>query len=259
MRLEGRCVLVTGAGSGIGRALAIQAVERGMKVILVGRTEAALQETLGLSGRPDRGLVVVADITDRDDRARLREEVSGAFGHLDLLVNNAGVQVVAPIAQFDDDEMGAIINTNLLAPMLLTRDMLELLKAAAPSTIVNVGSMFGLIGFPLFSVYSASKFGLRGFSDALRRELKDARVGVTYAAPRATATAAMDGSQHLVEPFGMIVDQPEDIARRILDGVERDARTVFPKGIERLFIAMQGLCPAIVDNSIVKQFKKTGM
>ena len=90
--------------------------------------------------------------------------------------------------------------------------------------------MFGLIGFPLFSVYSASKYGLRGFSDALRRELSDAQIGVTYAAPRATATAAMDGSHHLAEPFGMVIDQPATIARRILDGVERMPVPSFQKG-----------------------------
>jgi len=255
MQLDGRCALVTGAGSGIGRALAMLAVERGMDVVLVGRRESALTETRDQLSDPSRGHVMVADITDHTDRRRIRDEIRLIFGHLDLLINNAGVQVVGPISQLDDNDMAAVIRTNLLAPMAMVRDMLDLLKIAAPSRIVNVGSMFGQIGFPLFSVYSASKFGLRGFSDALRRELKDAKIGVTYAAPRATATAAMNGSEHLAEPFAMTVDQPETIARRILDGVERDARVILPGGAERVFIALQGILPSLVDQSIVKQLR----
>jgi len=256
MQLNGRNALITGAGSGIGRAMAVLAVERGMNVALVGRTETALQGTVDQLRDPNLGHVLVGDITDKADRQRLREETGRLFGHLDLLINNAGVQVVGPIDQLGNDDMEKIVNTNLLAPMAIVRDMLDLLKAASPSQIVNVGSMFGQIGFPLFSVYSASKFGLRGFSDALRRELKDARIGVTYAAPRATATAAMEGSQHLAEPFGMTIDQPEMIARRILNGVERDANVIFPGGMERVFVAVQGIFPSLIDRSIVSQLRK---
>lgn len=256
MQLDGRIALITGAGSGIGRALAIAAVAHGMTVALVGRRQETLAETRTLLPYPARGIVHVADINDAECRRRLRRDIGAAFGRLDLLVNNAGIQSVGRFESIGDDEIKDMALTNLVAPMALTRCMLDLLRAAAPSRVVNVGSMFGLIGFPLFSAYSATKFGLRGFSDALRRELRDDGVGVTFAAPRATATAAMDGSKHLVKPFGMSVDRPEAVARRILNAVRRDARTVYPSGPERLFLLLQALRPGFVDDAIAKQLRR---
>lgn len=256
MQLKDRNALITGAGSGIGRALAIEAVAQGMTVALAGRRTEALEETRDLLEDPERGLVFPIDVTDAVQRGRLREAVGAAFGRLDLLVNNAGVQSVGPLGGLDDGALEAMACTNLVAPMALTRAMLDLLRAAAPSRIVNIGSMFGLIGFPLFTGYSATKFGLRGFSDALRRELKDTGVGVTFAAPRATATATMAHSQHLVEPFGMRIDAPEAVAKRILKAVKRDARTIYPAGAERLFLMLQALRPGLVDNAIAKQLRR---
>ena len=77
---------------------------------------------------------------------------------------------------------------------------------------------------------------------------------MTYAAPRATATPALEGSKHLAEPFAMVIDQPEAVARRILDGIERDARVILPGFMERIFIVMQGVLPTLVDKSIIRQF-----
>jgi short-subunit dehydrogenase len=255
MQLDGRSALITGAGSGIGRALAIAAAREGMTVALVGRRKDALEETRRSLPDPEQGIVLPADITDAAGRRRLRHDVGAAFGRLDLLVNNAGVQSVGTLDETGDADIDAMLRTNLGAPMALTRTMLDLLRAAAPSRIVNIGSMFGLIGFPLFSVYSATKFGLRGFSDALRRELKDDGIGVTFAAPRATATAAMDGSQHLVKPFGMRIDRPEAVAARILKAVKRDARSVYPAGPERLFLLLQALRPGVIDGALVRQLR----
>jgi len=259
MQLSGRCALITGAGSGIGREMAILAVARGMEVALVGRTEASLRNTRTMLCEPARGHVLVADITDREGRLRLRKETGALFGRLDVLINNAGVQTVGPLGQLDDRDLEAVILTNLISPIALVREMLDLLQVAAPSRIVNVGSMFGEIGFPMYSVYSASKFGLRGFSDALRREMKDFQVGVTYTAPRATRTPATDRTAHMSEAFKMVLDEPEDVARRILDAVERDARSVYPRGAERLFIWLQRLFPRAVDAAVVKQLRSAGL
>ncbi len=133
------------------------------------------------------------------------------------------------------------------------RELLPLLHQAAPSRIVNVGSMFGDIAYPLFSAYSASKFGLRGLSIALRRELKEFGVGVTYAAPRATKTDAAGAFGRLVAPMQMRIDDPEKVARDIWTAVARDADSVYAKGPERFFVLVQRLLPQLVDRSIAAQ------
>src|SRR3546814_7220706 len=110
--------------------------------------------------------------------------------------------------------------------MALTRQLLPLLQLSSQARIVNIGSVFGDIGHPLFAGYCASKFALRGLSDALRRELAAVGIGVTYAAPRATRTVAADGFADLMLPFAMAMDMPETIAAQIVaaGAQERDRK-----------------------------------
>ena len=167
MLREQKCVLITGAGSGIGRALAIEAAVRGMVVALCGRREAALAVTRGfLDQGAQRHLIIPADITDPQHRRRILDTICGQWGALDILVNNAGVIEGGAIENFDDDAITRTFLTNVMAPIALARDLMPLLMAATPSRVVNIGSVFGEIAYPSFSGYSASKFALRGFSNA---------------------------------------------------------------------------------------------
>ena len=110
-----------------------------------------------------------------------------------------------------------------------------LLRFAAPSRIVNIGSIFGDIAYPLFAPYSASKFALRGLSMAMRRELKPYGIGVTYAAPRATKTDPTKDFEELVKPLKMHMDDPAVVAAQIWRAVSKDLDTAYAKGAERLF------------------------
>ncbi|MDB5607382.1 MAG: short-chain dehydrogenase/reductase, partial [Bradyrhizobium sp.] len=214
MPREQKCVLITGAGSGIGRALAIEAAVRGMVVALCGRREAALAVTRGLLDQgAQRHLIIPADITDPQHRRRIVDTIGGQWGVLDILVNNAGVVEGGAIENFDDDAITRTFLTNVMAPMALTRGLMPSLMAARPSRVVNIGSVFGDIAYPNFSGYSASKFALRGFSNALRREWKNAGIGVTYAAPRATRTGAAAAFDELIANAKMNVDDPATVAR----------------------------------------------
>jgi short-subunit dehydrogenase len=149
-----------------------------------------------------------------------------------------------------------MLATNVAAPLALTRDMLALLRAAAPSRVVNIGSMFGDIAFPLFAGYSATKFGLRGISDALRRELADDGIGITHVAPRAVRTPAFAAYGELEAPFAMKVDAPHAVARRIWDAVARDRDRVYPGPAEQLFRLVQHLAPGIIDNALAPRLRK---
>jgi short-subunit dehydrogenase len=255
MRLDGKIVLITGAGSGIGRALAVELSKREARVLLVGRRIGALEETRALLQRRDLGAVLRADITDPHDRDGLVRRVR-SWGRLDVLVNNAGLVVSGPLSVNDVEGRRRMIDTNLVAPMELTVALLPLLAAGAPSRIVNVGSLFGDIAFPYFSAYSATKFALRGWSDGLRRELAPACIGVTYAAPRGTRTAAAESFATLAEAFAMPLDPAEMVARQIAGAIAADARVVYPKGIERLFVLLQRLMPTAIDRALGRQFAR---
>ena len=253
MQRDAKVVIVTGAGSGIGAALAKEAAKAGAQLILVGRRAEPLADVAdGLGAGALKPILVQADVTLPEGRRLVREACMQAGGRVDLLFNNAGVVRTGPVGSMDEAAIRAMVETNLLAPLLLSRDLLPMLRRSRRPRIVNVGSMFGDIAFPLFAAYSATKFGLRGLSDALRRELKAEGIGITYAAPRAVRTPASSEFASLVEPFAMKLDAPETVARRIWQGALKGKRTIYP-GPERFFIYVQQFLPRAVDNGLVKQ------
>lgn len=227
--------------------MAVEAAARGHALILAGRRTGPLEETAALLGTPAR--VVLADVTTPGGRAAL--EVATRSG-LDILINNAGVLSVGHLGDQTDAAIDAMICTNLTAPVLLTRDLLPALRARG-GRVVNIGSVFGDIAYPFFATYSATKFGLRGFSDALRREMSGQGVAVTYIAPRATHTAAEDAFGVLVGPMQMTLDSAETVAKQAWDAITRGKRESFPKGKERFFVTVQRLFPRLVDGSVGAQ------
>jgi short-subunit dehydrogenase len=250
MPREQKCVLITGAGSGIGRALSVEAAQRGMVVALCGRRETALEATRALLGKGSQHLIIPADITNPQDRRRTVEIINDQWKALDVLINNAGVVKGGAIENFDDEAISRTFFTNVMAPMALTRDLMPLLVAAKPSRVVNVGSVFGDIAYPQFSGYSASKFALRGFSNALRREWKQTGVGVTYAAPRATRTDAAAAFDGLIATNKMNVDSPEAVASQIWQAVVSCRDTVYAPAPERIYVLIQHIFPRIIDWSL---------
>jgi short-subunit dehydrogenase len=253
MQPESKLVLVTGAGSGIGRALCIEAARRGMAIALCGRRQDALAATAALLGPAVPHLIIPADITRPEDRRRIVERIRSERGALDILVNNAGVVEGGQLETFDDDALARMFQTNVIAPMALTRDLQPLLVAARPSRVVNIGSIFGDIGYPEFTCYSATKFALRGFSIALRREWKAKGIGVTYAAPRATRTDAAAAFAGLIAKTNMNMDSPEQVARQIWRAIARGRDSVYAPAPEKIYVLIQRLFPRIIDRSLSQQ------
>ena len=253
MRLEGRTALVTGAGSGIGRALAVEAAERGVVVYLAGRQLSKLQQTRDLLAPGATAYCIEADITTAAGRLAIKTTIEHSGRALDVLVNNAGYIATGALLDVSDAEVSQMIATNLIAPILLTRDLLPLLEWPRGARIVNIGSVYGDIAAPDFAVYAATKFGLRGLSDALRRELATARIGVTYAAPRATETEGIEHISEALKRQGNRFDDPATVARWIWSAVERERRSVYPPTVERLFVAIQRAFPALIDRALSKR------
>jgi short-subunit dehydrogenase len=254
MRVEGRTVLLTGATGGIGRALALVLARAGARLVLVARDAAALEQlarALPAQGQPH--LWQAADIVEEKDRLRLRELSNEA--QVSMLINNAGASALSFLQDTTYESIERQLTLNLAVPVLLTRLLLPQLLAQRDAAVVNIGSAFGSIGYPGFSVYCASKFGLRGFSEALRRELADTSVRVLHVAPRATRTAL--NSEQVVamnHALGNAMDDPVDVARQVLQRIER-ARwgSVVLGWPERLYAFINAVLPAMTDSTLRKQ------
>lgn len=253
MNLSGKIIVITGAGSGIGRALSQALSAEGAELVLADLNAEGLAETQGMLANPS--ILVIGDITETVTRASILDAAQNKLGGLDIIINNAGVVAVGPLAKADDKSLELMVRVNLLAPMQLIRDLLPAIELSKAPTIVNVGSMFGDIAFPLFAGYSATKFGVRGLSDALRRELAPKGIRVLYVAPRAAKTGATAAFEHLIEPMQMKLDEPEMVAVNIVAAIKSGARSSYPRGAERFFVFMQRVLPQLVDNAIIKQLK----
>lgn len=240
--------VLTGASGGIGRAIAVALAPRCDALLLVGRDAARLAETAAAAGPVARTLV--ADLSTGAGR----DAVALAAPEANLLINNAGACDFAWLADQSDATLARIVEINVLAPMQLTRRLLPLLARRPEAWIVNVGSIFGYLGYPGHAAYSASKFALRGFSEALRRELADGPVRVLYFAPRATRTA-MNGAAlcALNEELGVAMDDPAAVAREFLRLLRRPARERLLGMPERLFARINQLVPGVVDRALRRQ------
>lgn len=250
-------VVLTGATGGIGAAIARALAPRSRAMLLVGRDPDKLAALAGeLAARhPSVALrTVSADLNSADGRASVVSAAEGLPGGVNLLVNNAGVSELAWFADQSDAAVERIVHTNLLAPMLLVRALLPLLLRPTRARIVNVGSILGDIGHPGSVAYCASKFALRGFTEALRRELAGSTVKVQYLAPRATRTGLNSPAQvALNAELGVASDAPEVVAQvlvELLDGRCSERHMGWP---ERLFVRINRMLPSLVDSSLTRQ------
>ncbi len=178
MQLQAKRILVTGAAGGIGRRLCAQLAGRAASLGLLDRGPTAIS-TLVQDARDLHTdcIVIEADITSAEDRRRAVQQMNKAFGGIDILINLAGILDFRPFEEADPGMIAKILQVNVEAPMLLIREVLPQMTAQGSGRIVNIGSMFGSIAFPCFAAYSASKFALRGLSQALRREALRHRCG----------------------------------------------------------------------------------
>lgn len=255
MKLERSRIVLTGAAGGIGRALTLALGRAGAHLALVGRRRDALEAVAAEARAAGAGAqMVIADIATAAGRAQVMEQATAALGGIDVLINNAGTLNFGPFEAEDPALIERLFQANVLAPVLLTRALLPQLLGQGQGRIVNVGSTFGSIGFPFFASYSASKFALRGFSQALRRELAGTGVGVTYIAPRATRTDFNPASvQRMNQALGNKEDTPAAVAAALVEALQRDRDDVYLGWPEKLFVRLNGLLPRMVDKALRKQ------
>lgn len=251
MRLSETRVVLTGASGGIGLAIATALCASGAQVLAVARHRAPLE---GLLERyPEQLCWVGADLTFLADRRKVLAAAE-AIGGINLLINAAGINHFAMLEQLDDSDINGMLALNITAPICLTKLLLPLLKQAPSAMVVNVGSTYGSIGYPGYATYCASKFALRGFSEALRRELADTRVGVLYVAPRATHTQMNSpAAQALNDALKSNVDDPHTVASAVIQAIANQRRDLYLGWPERFFVRLNSLLPNLVDRGLRKQ------
>jgi len=254
MQIANKRIVLTGASGGIGSALAQILAQNTAQLILIGRDEQKLQQMEDELPANCRAYLIAADIATSTGRQRIAD-VCEKFGAIDVLINCAGINDFALFNEQDAAKIARLIEINVTAPILLTQLLLPLLIKSKSGLIANIGSTFGSIGHPGFAAYCASKFALRGFSQALRRELADTSVRVQYIAPRAARTAINTATVDAMNTeLGVTMDEPMDVAKQIFAALDRDKiRDVYFGWPEKLFMWLNQILPGLVDNALLKQ------
>jgi short-subunit dehydrogenase len=227
----GKTVLITGAGGGFGREMARQFRAAGATVMLTDVSDKSLQVAIDAAGG-DVAASLVADLST-EEGCEAVFGLSASHGVTpDILVNNAGIAVAGRLDHVPRDSWEKLMRLNLLAPMRLCDRFLPAMIERGSGHIVNISSIAGWIGSQGLASYCASKFGLRGFGDALGNELRGTGVHVTNVYPCFSQTAILDSPQYGYEQRrgvpAYLVSDPADVVSRIIAGVRRNRRHVFP-------------------------------
>lgn len=237
-------MIVTGASSGIGAATALELARRGARVALAARRQ---DELTGVEGAITAGggeaLAIPTDIADPRQRERLVAQVTQAYGRIDILVNNAGVGSRGPYADVLPEDIEATLDVNLVGAMLLTRLVLPGMLERKQGAIISVSSVSGHIGTN--PIYSATKFGLRGFSLSLRRELLTSGVSVSLVSPGFIRTS-------LTRRRRLRMPGPEIVAKAIARLALHPRREVIVPRSYRLAIWAERMLPGVADRALSK-------
>lgn len=246
-------ILLTGASGGIGQAAAGLLVQKGARLMLVGRSPAVLSAQVRALVR-EHGVErerVAWSATDLSIASGLRELADEAIEwDCNALIHAAGLPGFGPIESVAREDMGQVLHLNLLVPMLLTQALLPHLRSQRAAQVIFIGSVLGRLGLPGYSVYSASKFGLRGFAESLRRELAGTSVRVQYLGPRATRTrfnsAAVESYNRATRTAS---DPPTVVAAQLVQMLESGQAERFLGFPEKLAVRINGLAPTWLDGA----------
>ncbi|MDX6671829.1 MAG: hypothetical protein QOI91_2192 [Solirubrobacteraceae bacterium] len=218
MNLQGRTALVTGATGGLGQAIARALRARGASVVVSGRRADVLEPLAAELG----GRAIVADLADRAAVDRLAAEC----GDIDVLVANAGLPADGPILEYTPEQLDRALDVNLRAPVHLARVLAEPMVARGAGHVVFVSSLSGKVATANSGLYSATKFGLRGFSSGLRQDLAGAGVGVSCVFPGPIRDAGMFHDSGVQLPKIAGTKSPQDVADATVRAIERDLHEI---------------------------------
>jgi len=247
-----KTIVLTGANGGIGSEIAKLLSKAGATLVLVGLDETGLQQlNQQLGGRHH---TIQADISISEGRRSIVTFCQHLKEGVDIVINNAGVGQFSLFEDMDENQISSIIYINLSSTILLTQSLLPLLLTRPRAQIINIGSILGSIGFPGSSVYCASKFGIRGFTEALRRELMDTKISIRYFAPRATSTTInTDKVVAMNNELGTKMDSAQQVATELVEFLKGNKSSQYLGRPEKLFVIINSVLPWIIDKSLAKK------
>ena len=249
--LESKYICITGASAGIGKSMLKEFIGRGVRhIAVVGRRRQPLEDLKGEWPEVDF-LIIPGDIGQPAEVANITGTIQKEWGKLDILVNNAGVVSAALLDEMSDEDVIGQININLTGLILLTKKCLPMLKASHEAALINVSSGLGFIARPFYNVYAVTKAGVRQFSEAMRRELKDYPIHIMTIYPTATDTPMMKNAE-----VGKTMDNPDDVAQRSIDGLLNGEIDVIFGGDKRVEdVKKNFLYPKEMDQKIAAQYE----
>ena len=247
--LSGLRVIVTGASSGIGRALVVELIRRGCQVVAMARRQTRLEALAAELGSPPKLKLAVGDVTREEDRAAALQMAEDSFGGLDALVNNAGCGALGPFAEASSQRLRQIMEVNFFAPAEFIRLALPVLRRGNRPIIVNVGSVLGHRAVPDKSEYCASKFALHGLSDALRCELAPHGIDLLLVSPSTADTEFFDAAMgQTTRPQRRLGAMPAAaVARRIASAMAAGRREIILPWSGKALVWIDRLCPPLAD------------
>jgi uncharacterized protein len=238
VNLDGRSVLLTGATGGIGQAIARALAARGSRLVLTGRRADVLEPLAAEVG----GRAVACDLASADEVSRLLGECSNA----DVLVSNAALPASGVLESFSVEEIDRALDVNLRAPIVLARALSKGMVARSHGHLVFVSSLSGKAASARGSIYSATKFGLRGFALGLREDLRDTGVGVSTVFPGFISDAGMFHESGAKLPGYVAMKTPDDVAAAVVRAIERNRAEIdVAPLVLRLGTAVAGLLPEL--------------
>ena len=261
MELSGRSILLTGASGGIGRVTAELLAREGAKLTLFARRAAPL-ESLRSSIESNGGtaIAVAGDVRHVADAERAVAEAVRRFGGLDAVINNAGIGMLASVAEAADERVAELLEVNVLGTIRVTRAAFPALTVRG-GVIVNVSSFAGKVGVPYYSFYNASKFALVGLTEAWRRELGPQGIRVALVIPAAVDTeflARLDRGRALgLGPAGTVL-KPEEVARAIVGALKRPRPEIFVPRRNRWLALLNVMAPRLGDRIVNRLFRYPG-
>lgn len=239
-------VLLIGATGGIGSALARRLTEAGHRVLAASRRP-------DMADTSERLTRVALDLDSKSLRSDL-QSIHARYPDIGAVIHCAGQNRLAGFDEAGDDELDRMLRINLRSAMTVAAVFVPILRERGEGSLMFVGSMLGSIGMPGYTTYCATKFGLRGYFESLRREVAGSGVRVQYVAPRATRTGMNSASaDELNARLGNAVDDPEQVAGKIMDAWLSGRARTFIGGPERFFSRLNALFPALLDNALGKQ------
>ncbi|MCH8814194.1 MAG: SDR family NAD(P)-dependent oxidoreductase [Chloroflexi bacterium] len=249
--LKGRTAVVTGASKGIGVYIARALAKKGMNLVLAARSQSELEAVKAeVEGMGVKAIVVPTDVSDKAALRSLVDAAKSEFGAIDVLVNNAGIESIFRYHALEFEEIEAMLNVNLRAPMMLTWLVLPGMLERGEGHIVNISSMAGKVGPAFSEPYGATKAGLIGFTQSLRGSYRDAGVSASVISPGWVETGMYEEvERHGLKPSVLVgSSKPEKVSQAVVKAIEKDLGDVIVNpGPMRLLLGTNAMAPGLFE------------